>query len=1151
MSEFSTANYNINRFDKTASVPTAQVDKQAEMQTANKWKQIADGIGMFADKGGEAYAAKLNRDRRDEAEARRKKAEAQQEENIQKNLALIKAEKIYTETGGAKSWHELNEEEKDFQVESNKMGMQAPGVGKITLSEADKKNKFLKEAYQTKRTAAILKKHQANWNEVAPNLVDKVYEEWYAQRNTEGGEPNWSKYSTAKLEIYKLERAEEHLVGLPMLGEARKLVPENDTKYLSATSIKQTEYDEELIDKSIQAGLDNALLVREGNDEPEEDLSSAKEIDDVIESIAYQKNEKGEKIVIYDKIRVQEQLLDDLTFKLDKVTDPDDPLFKVVKSLQSKRGKSFFDRRGGNPPIGKQWKTWWKAAIKKRSDLRKTKISNNNAANKQEIVKAKQTSTSHLILAKSALTVKDPTPEEIKKAQESGSEIPLSRLDALRSSLIRLRANAHPFTVAAGDYGDKFSQTEASLVEAIRKLDPTDPTFNVPDNPKAVEQTNNFKKEISTMSPEEIRELRIELAKKPSLPWVATMQENALDERETEITEELNQKKKALELANAGNLAKNKRFEEKSKKLAIKERENLMGYTKSADVKTNLEAILKRKDLRPEEIASLDEKFKTKLKKLEDKEGADRDSKAFTGYFKEVTTYKEGEFPSQSEINDLEGKINNHKWYGTERQRQLTGLLAAMKKGKGAYEKKIKDIRRDNKFLSKYNKKTGVEQEKIDTIVAEVATKKKSYKDAIKELKENKDTFLEDNSDLISEGEGYNVKLDHDELFEKGISSILAERSEVEIAEEKRNWELAAQKNSKMREEKKSTLLAKFNAVLEDPKLLEEKEYENIMDDIWNAKEIEVYSNGKSQPSVSLFDSEKILKLERSLRIAKKDKSDPTKVISDPFILKNVLTAQEKIRSATGDTKVKLIDKAIDELDEAFDNNKISWSHYKTEKQALEKSYQTGEPDTRDPYKQGDDALRLYFSSIESIYTSNKKYLNKEGLKAGVLYSNLNQEFSRIWEDIEWPEDATNQEKASKARSIANSLLKVYDYKSGEKHPGGEVLNNHIKMFKMKKADLRTYLRSDEYKAFKAGKKAVDKPDIDSTRDEKEKTNFQKSLEKPDTILQQLNSNIYISPSDDPEEELGIGGVIAHWAKSKWEGEQFVYDPFRVEDPSS
>ena len=82
MSEFSTANYNINRFDKTAGVPTAQVDKQGEMQTANKWKQIADGIGMFADKGGEAYAAKINRDRRDEAESRRKEIEARKEKKV-------------------------------------------------------------------------------------------------------------------------------------------------------------------------------------------------------------------------------------------------------------------------------------------------------------------------------------------------------------------------------------------------------------------------------------------------------------------------------------------------------------------------------------------------------------------------------------------------------------------------------------------------------------------------------------------------------------------------------------------------------------------------------------------------------------------------------------------------------------------------------------------------------------------------------------------------------------------------------------------------------------------------------------------------------------------------------------------------------------
>ena len=87
MSEFSTANYNINRFDRTANVPTGKVDQQAEMQTANKWKKIADSIGMFADKGGEAYKAKVNRDRRDEAEARRKEIEARQEK-IEKKMKL-------------------------------------------------------------------------------------------------------------------------------------------------------------------------------------------------------------------------------------------------------------------------------------------------------------------------------------------------------------------------------------------------------------------------------------------------------------------------------------------------------------------------------------------------------------------------------------------------------------------------------------------------------------------------------------------------------------------------------------------------------------------------------------------------------------------------------------------------------------------------------------------------------------------------------------------------------------------------------------------------------------------------------------------------------------------------------------------------------
>ena len=186
MSEFSTANYNINRFDKTAGVPTAQVDKQGEMQTANKWKQIADGIGMFADKGGEAYAAKINRDRRDEAEARRKEIEARQEKNRKENEARIEAERLNA-LYGDKNWQELSEAEKEEKYVFPPTKEEQTRKRSI-LTKDQKDNKYLKEAYQQKRTEGSLKKHQAEWDAVAPNLVDRVVKRWREQKSNPDGE---------------------------------------------------------------------------------------------------------------------------------------------------------------------------------------------------------------------------------------------------------------------------------------------------------------------------------------------------------------------------------------------------------------------------------------------------------------------------------------------------------------------------------------------------------------------------------------------------------------------------------------------------------------------------------------------------------------------------------------------------------------------------------------------------------------------------------------------------------------------------------------------------------------------------------------------------------------------------------------------------
>ena len=130
----STENYNIRRFDQTAGVPQSPTIAP-DMSTANKWKGLADGITSLTDAAGNAYKAKLAQEERAEAKRRRDEAYARQQKTIKEEENRIEAELIYNQSGG-KSWHELNEEEKDFQVENTKMGMQAPGVGKLPLTEA-------------------------------------------------------------------------------------------------------------------------------------------------------------------------------------------------------------------------------------------------------------------------------------------------------------------------------------------------------------------------------------------------------------------------------------------------------------------------------------------------------------------------------------------------------------------------------------------------------------------------------------------------------------------------------------------------------------------------------------------------------------------------------------------------------------------------------------------------------------------------------------------------------------------------------------------------------------------------------------------------------------------------------------------------------
>ena len=54
--QYSQAGLQLGRFDRSANVPTGKAT--VDMSEANKWQGLADAIGMFADKGGDAYVDK-------------------------------------------------------------------------------------------------------------------------------------------------------------------------------------------------------------------------------------------------------------------------------------------------------------------------------------------------------------------------------------------------------------------------------------------------------------------------------------------------------------------------------------------------------------------------------------------------------------------------------------------------------------------------------------------------------------------------------------------------------------------------------------------------------------------------------------------------------------------------------------------------------------------------------------------------------------------------------------------------------------------------------------------------------------------------------------------------------------------------------------
>ena len=231
MAEYDTSTANYGRADKSFAAPDlarhAGPDAGA-VASAKQAATTAKALSMFAKDGMDAYAATINKDRRDAAEARRQATEARQKLARDKSLAEIRANELQLESGG-KAFGELSKTEKaglsqepDINEIQNK-GEAQPKPKLIT--EDEKSNKLLKDAYQRKTTEAVLKREQIEFDEASPELVTSLWQQFLDQKkNTQQehgaeGVQEWPEYAAAKLEIYKTEQGQVYS-GLPQLGAA-------------------------------------------------------------------------------------------------------------------------------------------------------------------------------------------------------------------------------------------------------------------------------------------------------------------------------------------------------------------------------------------------------------------------------------------------------------------------------------------------------------------------------------------------------------------------------------------------------------------------------------------------------------------------------------------------------------------------------------------------------------------------------------------------------------------------------------------------------------------------------------------------------------------------------------------------------------------
>ena len=1071
MSEFSTANYNINRFDKTAGVPTAQVDKQGEMQTANKWKQIADGIGMFADKGGEAYAAKINRDRRDEAEARRKEIEARQEKNRKENEARIEAERLNA-LYGDKNWQELSEAEKEEKYVFPPTKEEQTRKRSI-LTKDQKDNKYLKEAYQQKRTEGSLKKHQAEWDAVAPNLVDRVVKRWREQKSNPDGEKDLTKFATAKLEVYKLERAEEDLIGLPQLGKALQRVPLNDNTFLSMVAKRKQEYIDEQEDRSIQAGIDTFT-----NDDLEGfDLSTPEKIDGLIEHISAVPlpgfpNEKarlpnGEVMRAHSREKVQLQVIDDVNNKVMNATSSDDPVFKVIKAFtgtNAKDGRIMYERTG----VGDHWKTAVSGAMKKKAALIKSEKEATSASNKIIINKAKASSHGTLINVSSALDYQTIAPEhesEGIKLDENGKAVGVpNKLQQLLIAKTNLEANKDDFATAS--MSDKYNEMRGNLVAAINKLDPNHKEFDISNNPVATNMKKDFIKQLAELDVEQVQAIRKSVHQNLNqTPAIVVMKHAAIKVRMDELDEERETLKDQQTIIKNEQQIEKQNIEKtssgKTRTYRAEIRDSSGKILSSDKLLEKLRTIEKDKGLTDANSSTLSQLYNTQIKEQQKKEHIKKDTTKHSSLFTEITSKGvDGKLKTPQDWKNLETELNSHKWIeGSPQKTQLLNLISAGKNKTGDFDRQVAELKKENAYRTKLSNKLKPVEKNLADIIAKVSLPEGvegriTVETALGNLQIARDNFDNNFEGIIKEGGDLGINIDHDDRFEDAYAEILGQRTEKEISDKKKKWIQEHEKNEISREEFKTGQLTSIRELIENPLVNKKGERIEPSEALENIQAIfneSLHKTTSTEIGVTLEDSNVFSADDqnnhiRKLQVSIKEKSDPSKFVSQSSVIAESYTMQQEATELSGEDRWLKLEENIELIEQEFLLGNLSQSDFNKERGLIKQLQNDGKVKTKPAFNAGENHIKSLFAGYLTKFNNNKMFLPVN--EDGKLYDTLVQDFNFAWAGLA-PKlhNATEQERIAAAVELARSYTKVYA--NDTDHPIDAETNQRLKEYQM------------------------------------------------------------------------------------------------------